>query len=118
MKTKLSTFLAPFRGLGVIKLLIALNYRRKVRRMNRRMGFKYFKRECKRARQYSKDNDGKRYRVYLFDKYRALCREDIQRMKNQGIISKHDETGVLSKNSFYDTLTNTNTHPQFSNRKV
>ena len=94
------------------------NLRRKIRRMNRRTGFKYFKRECKRARQYSKDNDGKRYRVYLFDEYRALCRDDIQRMKNQGVLSKHEETGILSKNCFFDTMTNTNTHPQFSNRKI
>ena len=39
-------------------------------------------------------------------------------MKNQGIVSKKEETGILSKNCFYDTMTDTNTHPVFSNRKV
>lgn len=102
----------------LINLIRALNLKRKLRRMNRRTGFRYFKRECKRARQYSKNNDGKRYRVYLFDGYRALCRDDIQRMKNQGILSKRDETGILSKNAFYDTQTGANTHPEFSNRKI
>jgi nucleoside-triphosphatase THEP1 len=102
----------------LINFLLVMNYRRKVRRMNRRTGFRYFKRACRKANRLSKENDGKRYRVFLFDKYRVWTREDVQRMKNQGIISKKEETGILSKNCFYDTTTGVNTHPQFSNRKI
>ena len=82
----------------------AMNYRRKVRRMNRLTKFRYFKKACHEARKLSKENDGKRFRVFLFDKYRVWSREDIQRMKNQGVISKKESTGILSKNCFYDTL--------------
>lgn len=102
----------------LINFFKAMAYRRQVRRMNRRAGFKYFKKACCQARQLSKDNNGKRYRVFLFDEYRVWSRDDIQRMKNQGVVSKKEETGILSKNCFYDTMTDSNTHPQFSNRKV
>jgi hypothetical protein len=86
--------------------------------MNRLTGFRYFKKACREANQLSKYNNGKRYRVYLFDEYRIWCHEDITRMKNQRVISKHEETGILSKNCFYDTQTGVNTHPHFSNRKL
>jgi len=102
----------------LINLLIALNYRRKVRRMNRLTKFKYFKKACREANRLSKENDGKRFRVFIFDEYRVWSRDDIQRLKNQGVLSKKEQTGILSKNCFYDTLTRTNTHPSFSNRKV
>lgn len=102
----------------LINLLLVLSYQRKVRRMNRLTKFKYFKKACREAHRLSKENDGKRFRVFLFDKYRVWSREDIQRMKNHGVISKKESTGILSKNCFYDTLTCTNTHPQFSNRKI
>ena len=101
----------------LINLIRAWNLRRKIRRLNKLAGFKYFKRECRHADEMARFNS-KRYRVYLLDRYRALSREDIQRMKNYGQISKHDETGILSKNAFYDTLTKANTHPEFSNRKL
>lgn len=101
----------------LINLIRAWNLRRKIRRLNKLAGFKYFKRECKHADEMARFNK-KRYRVYLLDRYRALSREDIQRMKNQGILSKKDETGILSKNAFYDTQTGANTHPEFSNRKL
>ena len=102
----------------LINFFQLLNYRRQVRRMKRRTGFRYFKKACIEARQLSKDNDGKRYRVFLFDEYRVWSRDDIQRMKNQGLLSKKQETGILSKYCYFDTQTNTNTHPKFSNRKV
>lgn len=101
----------------LLNLIRALNLRRKLRRLNKLAGFKYFKRECRRADEMAHFNN-KRYRVYLLDKYRALSRDDIQRMKNYGQLSKKDETGILSKNAFYDTQTKTNTHPDFSNRKL
>ena len=85
--------------------------------MNRLTKFKYFKKACREANRLSIEN-GKRYRVFLSDQYRVWTRDDIQRMKNQGIVSKKEETGILSKNCFYDTQTGVNTHPQFSNRKI
>jgi len=102
----------------LIYFLQAMDYRRQVRRMKRRAGFRYFKRACREARELSKDNNGKRYRVYLFDEYRVWSHDDVTRMKNQGVISKKEETGILSKNCFYDSQTCVNTHPQFSNRKI
>ena len=102
----------------LIYFLQAMDYRRQVRRMKRHTGFRYFKRACRQARKLSKENNGKRYRVYLFDEYRVWSRDDIQRMKNQGVVSKKEETGILSKNCFYDTQTGVNTHPKFSNRKI
>lgn len=101
----------------LINLIRAWNLRRKIRKMNRLAAFKYFKRECQRADEMAHFNK-KRYRVYLFDRYRALSREDIQRMKNYGQLSKKDNTGILSKNAFYDTQTCANTHPEFCNRKL
>lgn len=91
--------------------------RRETRKMNRLQGFRYFKRECRKAERLA-DENGIRYRVYLFDRYRALSREDIIRMKNHGVISKKQETGMYSKMVLYDTLTHANTHPDFSNRKI
>ena len=101
----------------LINYLRAIRLRRKLRKLNRLMGWKYFKQECRRADEMAHFN-GKRYRVYLFDRYRALCGDDIQRMKNQRILSKHNNTGILSKCAFYDTQTGANTHPDFSNRKL
>lgn len=97
--------------------LRAIRLRRQLRKMNRLMGFKYFKRECKRADEMA-EYTGKRYRVYLFDRYRALCGDDIQRMRNQRMLAKHDNTGILSKKVYYDTQMKANTHPEFSNRKL
>jgi hypothetical protein len=101
----------------LINLFRAWNLQRKLRRMNKLAGWKYFKRECRHANHMAKYNN-KRYRVYLFDKYRALSRDDVQRMKNYGQLSKKDSTGILSKNAFYDTQTGANTHPDFCNRKI
>lgn len=91
--------------------------RREARRMNRLQKFRYFRRECLEAERLARET-GKRYRVYLFDRYRALSREDIIRMKNHGMISKKQETGMYSSLVLYDTLTHTNTHPDFFNRKI
>jgi len=95
-----------------------INYRIKVRRMNRKTNFRYFKKAVHQAEYLSIQNNNKRYRVFLFDEYRALSREDIQRMKNRGILSKKQETGLLSKQVLYDTLGHSNLHPTFSNRKL
>lgn len=100
--------------LNTIKRLKYINSYRKELRLQ---SFRHFRRECRRAEQYALET-GKRYRVYLFDRYRALSREDITRMKNYGIISKQQETGMYSKLVLYDTLTRSNTHPDFSNRKI
>lgn len=91
--------------------------RRETKRMNRLQGFRYFKRECLEAERLARET-GKRYRVYLFDRYRAYSREDICLMKNRGIISKKQETGMYSKMVLYDTLTHTITHPDFLNHKI
>lgn len=91
--------------------------KRQHRKFIRLQGFKHFRRECLEAERLAKENN-KRYRVYLFDRYRALSREDIIRMKNYGVISKKQETGMYSKMVLYDTMTNANTHPDFSNRKI
>ncbi len=93
------------------------NARINYRRMLRLQKFRYFKKECRLAEQLSKEKNI-RFRVYLFDRYRALSREDIIRMKNHGVISKKEETGMYSKLVLYDTLTHANTHPDFSNRKI
>jgi len=95
-----------------------VNYRIKVRRMNRKANFRHFKKAVHQAEYLSIQNDNKRYRVFLFDEYRVWTRDDIQRMKNQGLISKRENTGILSKNCFFDTQTGVNTHPKFSNRKI
>ena len=95
-----------------------MSYRRKLRRAKKLTGFKYFRKACREAKKLSKENDGRRYRVFLFDEYRVWTRDDIQRMKNQGLISKRENTGILSKNCFFDTQTGVNTHPKFSNRKI
>lgn len=87
------------------------------RRFIRRQGFRHFRKQVLKAERLAKENN-KRYRVYLFDCYRALSREDIIRMKNYGLISKKEQTGMYSKMVLYDTLTHTNTHPDFSNRKI
>lgn len=83
-------------------------------RMQRKTGLKYFRRACLKAEQLSRENNT-RYRVYLFDEYRALSREDLTRMKNRGIIDKKQNTGIGSKDVLYDTLTHKNLHPQFFN---
>lgn len=101
----------------ILNIIRALVLRAKLRKMTRLTKWRYFRRECRRADRLAKDSN-KRYRVYLFDRYRALSREDIQRMKNYGQISKKEQTGILSKNAFYDTQTGANTHPEFSNRKL
>ena len=85
--------------------------------MIRLQGFRYFRKECRLAEQRAKET-GKRYRVYLFDRYRALSREDIIRMKNHGVINKKEQTGMYSKLVLYDTATHSNTHPDFLNRKI
>ncbi len=94
-----------------------LKYRSSYRKDLRLQSFKHFRRECRRAERYARET-GKRYRVYLFDRYRAFSREDIIRMKNYGIISKKQHTGMYSRLVLYDTLTGANTHPEFSNRKI
>ncbi len=91
--------------------------RRFIRKMERAQSFKRFRRACREAERLAVENN-KRYRVYLFDRYRALSREDITRMKNHGIISKKQHTGMYSDLVLYDTLTHSNTHPDFSNRKI
>lgn len=96
----------------------AMSYRRKLRRAKKLTGFKYFRKACREAKKLSKENDGRRYRVFLFDEYRVWSREDIQRMKNRGVLSKKQETGLLSKQVLYDTLGHSNLHPTFSNRKL
>lgn len=101
----------------ILNIISALILRSRLRKMNRLAGWKYFKRECHRADEMAHFNNT-RYRVYLFDKYMALSREDIQRMKNYGILSKKNETGILSKSAFYDTQTKANTHPEFFNHKL
>jgi len=95
-----------------------VNYRIKVRRMNRKANFRHFKKAVHQAEYLSIQNDNKRYRVFLFDEYRVWSREDIQRMKNRGVLSKKQETGLLSKQVLYDTLGHSNLHPTFSNRKL
>ena len=101
----------------LMNLLRAWNLQRKLSRMNRHTKFWYFKRECRRARTLAKDT-GVRHRVYLFDKYMAVSRGDIIRLKRHGFLDKKSSTGMLAKTVLYDTLTGANTHPQFSNRKV
>ncbi|OJV39317.1 MAG: hypothetical protein BGO29_07455 [Bacteroidales bacterium 36-12] len=101
----------------ILKAIKRLRYKISYRKMMRLQSFKHFRRECRRAERYAAESN-KRYRVYLFDRYRALSREDITRMKNYGIISKKQETGMYSRLVLYDTLTHANTHPDFSNRKI
>lgn len=101
----------------IANMIRALIMWARLRRMNRLTGWKYFRRECRRANEMAHFNK-KRYRVFLLDKYRALSRDDVQRMKNYGQLSKREATGILSKNAFYDTETRANTHPEFSNRKI
>jgi hypothetical protein len=91
--------------------------RRETKRMSRLQGFRYFKRKCIEAERLARET-GKRYRVYLFDRYRAYSRQDIQLMKNRGVISKKQETGMYSNLVLYDTLTKTITHPDFLTHKI
>lgn len=96
-------------------------YRRKLRRAHKKMerlaDFKHFKKACKRAEIMAQDSR-KRYRVFLFDRYYAWCKEDITRFKNRGVLSKEQETGILSSSVLYDTQGHANLHPQFSDRVV
>lgn len=91
--------------------------RHDVQRANRLQKFRYFNRECLEAERLARET-GKRYRVYLFDRYRAYSRQDIQLMKNRGVISKKQETGMYSNLVLYDTLTKTITHPDFLTHKI
>jgi hypothetical protein len=101
----------------ILNLIRALALRAKLRKMNRLAGWKYFKRECRRADEMAHFNN-KRYRVYLYDKYVSLTSDDVVALKQQKQLCKSQNLGVLSKNAFYDTQNHIITHPEFKNRKI
>lgn len=117
MKKLIKSILKSFFRSKFVNLIRAIILHYQLRKINRKANFRHFKREVRNARKLAKLT-GKRYRVYLFDEYRALSREDIQRMKNRNVIDKKQQTGMLSDMVLYDTLTDSNTHPKFSNRIV
>ena len=87
--------------------------------MRRKQSFSAFRKAVIRAEKLSKENKGRRYRVYLNETgYKIRCKEDFNRMKNRNLIPKKMDMGLLNPYALYDTLTHENMHPEFADRPL
>lgn len=88
-------------------------------RINYKLNFRRFRRECQRAENLSSEQNGKRFRVFKSKdgSYKALSGDNIRLLQHKhapGLRTKQD-LGLLSKSCLYDTLTHTNLHPVYMN---
>ena len=104
--------------MGIKKSWYRFQMRRAQKKLDRKAGFRHFRRACRRAERYSALNNGKTYKVYLFDEYKVWSKDDIVFMKNRGVIARNENVGILSRNIFYTTDGHHNLHPKFRDRVV
>jgi hypothetical protein len=78
----------------------------------------HFRRAVRKAERLAAQKGKRTYVYFIGGKYRTFNRKDIKALKNAGVLKRSMNIATMNRICLYDTLTKTNSHPQFKNAKL